>query len=100
MVAALSFPNGRFTPNVSSTELVTNASSWMNRMHARTHPEMNALVYSQLSMERADKDASHIVHKNKKTQDGYQAWQEDVMTYFHGSQRSIRTATSEMQIIT
>jgi hypothetical protein len=42
-------------------------------------------------MALADGDASHIVHKHKKTQDGYQAWQ-DVMTYFHGSQRSIRTA--------
>ena len=59
--------------------------------YARTHPGKNTLVFSQLSMAMADGDASHIVHKHKHTQDGYQAWQ-DMLTYFHGSQRSIRTA--------
>ena len=82
--------NGRSTDFAKwkiHTECVLNGTGYerilMDEPYAMTHPGKNTLVYSQLSMAMADGDASHIVHKHKKTQDGYQAWQ-DVMTYFHG----------------
>jgi hypothetical protein len=96
--------NGRSTRSTEfpkwkiHTECVLNGTGYerilVDQPYALTHPGKNTLlVYSQLSMATADGDASPIVTKHKKTQDGYQAWQ-DVLTFFHGSQRSIRTARS------
>ena len=77
------------------TECVFNGTGYerilTDEAYARSHPHKNTLVYSQLSIALCDGDASHLVDHHKNTQDGYQAWQ-DVLTFFHGSKRSIRTA--------
>jgi hypothetical protein len=77
------------------TECVFNGTGYervlTNKTYARKHPNKNTLVYSQLSIALCDGDASHLVDQHKNTQDGHQAWQ-DVLTFFHGSKLSIRTA--------
>jgi hypothetical protein len=81
----------------SHTECVFNGTGYekilVDAPYARSHPLKNVLVYSQLSIALCDGDASHIVDNHKRTQDGHQAWQ-DLMTFYHGSKRSIRAARS------
>jgi hypothetical protein len=77
------------------TECVFNGTGYerilVDEEFARTHSNKNTLVYSQLSIAVCDGDASHLVDQHKHTQDGHRAWQ-DLITFFHGSKRSIRDA--------
>ena len=77
------------------TESVLNGPGYAriltDEAYADTHPAKNSLVFSQLTMSTDDGSASHIVSKHKETQDGHQAWN-DLMTYYHGSKLSVRTA--------
>jgi hypothetical protein len=79
----------------SHTECVFNGTGYervlSDETYAKSHPLKNALVFSQLSIALCDGDASHLVDQHKNTQNGHQAWH-DLLTYFYGSNRSVRAA--------
>jgi hypothetical protein len=79
----------------SHTECVFNGTGYeqvlSNATYAISHPLKNALVFSQLSIALCDGDASHLVDQHRNTQNGHQAWH-DLLTYFYGSNRSVRAA--------
>jgi hypothetical protein len=90
--------NGRiaeFPKWKSHTECVFNGTGYEKILHdepyALDHPSQNSLVYSQLSIALCDGDASHIVDNHQDTQNGHQAWQ-DLLSFYFGSNRSIRSA--------